>query len=219
MSIILVIILFLGLQPGTKNARANELYRQGKFDEALAIYNSALEEAGETPALHYNRGNALYRKEQYPIALQAYTNALESNPPLNGNAYYNMGNSLYRMGRLEASIEAYKQGLQVRADDNDMKYNLEYVTRQLQKQQNEEDKQEQQNEEDKQEQQNEEDKQDEQNAPDEDNESENQPTPQEGELSKEEAERLLNALNRDEHDIQKKLRRQRATELNPEKNW
>ena len=125
MSIILVIILFLGLQPGTKNARANELYRQGKFDEALAIYNSALEEAGETPALHYNRGNALYRKEQYPIALQAYTNALESNPPLNGNAYYNMGNSLYRMGRLEASIEAYKQGLQVRADDNDMKYNFE----------------------------------------------------------------------------------------------
>ncbi|MXY96707.1 MAG: tetratricopeptide repeat protein, partial [Gemmatimonadetes bacterium] len=132
MSVILVILLFLGWQPAVKNARGNELYQQEKYDEALTAYDEALAEDGENPALHYNRGNALYRSEQYPSAVQAYVNALEGEAPVGGRARYNMGNSLYRMGLLKESIEAYKAGLRIEPDDVDMKYNLEYVMRQLQ---------------------------------------------------------------------------------------
>ena len=220
MGAILVIILFMGWQPAGKNTRGNELYHQAKFDEALRAYDEALAEDGENPALHYNRGNALYRKEQYPTAVQSFTNALDGDPPLNGQAWYNMGNGLYRMGRLEEAIEAYKEGLRIKSDDVDMKYNLEFVSRQLQEKQNRQDGQDGQDNPDQQEN---EERDDPPEAPppdqDEEQDGDRQPPPREGELSRQEAERLLNALNRDEQDIQKRLRRQKATQVNPEKDW
>lgn len=232
MSVILVVILFLGWQPAAKNARGNELYHQEKYDEALAAYNEALAEDGENTALLYNRGNALYRVEQYPTAVQAYANALEGlegAEPLGGRAYYNMGNSLYRMGRLQESIEAYKEGLRIESDDLDMKYNLEFVTRQLQEQQEAQDRRDAQDQRDGQDDQDRQDAQDEQDdqdapedgrqQPEEGQNPEQERAPREGELSREQAERLLNALNRDEQDIQRRLRRQQATQVNPEKDW
>ncbi|MCY3712815.1 MAG: tetratricopeptide repeat protein [Gemmatimonadetes bacterium] len=231
MSAILVILLFLGWQPAVKNARGNELYQQEKYDEALAAYEEALAEDGENPALHYNRGNALYRSDQYPTAVQAYTNALDGEAPVSGRARYNMGNSLYRMGLLKDSIEAYKAGLRIEPDDIDMKYNLEYVMRQLQQQEEQErrnaqDRQEdpanqdgQADQEDPDEREDPDDRNDGGPEPEEEESPEAPPPPREGELSRAEAERLLNALNRDEQDIQRRLRRQQATQVNPEKDW
>ena len=152
-------------------------------------------------------------------------NALDGEAPVGGRARYNMGNSLYRMGRLEESIEAYKAGLRIEPDDIDMKYNLEYVMRQLQQQEEQEsrngrDRREDQANQDGQD--NREDPGDRNNGgpePDEEESPEAQPPPREGELSRAEAERLLNALNRDEQDIQRRLRRQQATQVNPEKDW
>lgn len=229
MSAILVILLFLGWQPAAKNARGNELYLQERYDEALAAYDEALTEDGENPALHYNRGNALYRSEQFPTAVQAYVNALDGEAPVGGRAQYNMGNSLYRMGRLKESIEAYKAGLRIQSDDIDMKYNLEFVTRQL-KQQEERERRNARNQQDDGEDQADQDNREDQAGqdnpkdvggpvPEEEESPEAQPPPREGELSRTEAERLLNALNRDEQDIQRRLRRQQATQVNPEKDW
>ena len=236
MSVILVILLFLGWQPAAKNARGNELYQQEKYDEALTAYDEALAEDGENPALHYNRGNALYRSEQYPSAVQAYVNALEGEVPVGGRARYNMGNSLYRMGLLKESIEAYKAGLRIEPDDVDMKYNLEYVMRQLQQQEEQARRNGQDRQEDPEDQANQDGQDDQDDQADQDNrddqddradkgqehdegESPEAPPPREGELSRAEAERLLNALNRDEQDIQRQLRRQQATQVNPEKDW
>ncbi len=221
MSVILVILLFLGWQPTAKNARGNELYQQEKYDEALTAYNEALAEDGENPALHYNRGNALYRSEQYPSAVQAYANALDGEAPVGARARYNMGNSLYRMGLLKESIEAYKEGLRVEPDDIDMKYNLEFVMRQLQQQEEQERRDARDRQEDPEDQDNRENpdgQNDGEPEPDEEG-SQEPPPPREGELSRAEAERLLNALNRDEQDIQRRLRRQQATQVNPEKDW
>lgn len=226
MSAILVLLLFLGWQPAAKNARGNELYQQEKYNEALAAYDEALAEDGENPALHYNRGNALYRSEQYPSAVQAYVNALEGEAPVGGRAQYNMGNSLYRMGLLKESIEAYKAGLRIEPDDIDMKYNLEYVMRQLHQQEEQARRNGQDRQEDPEDRANQ-DGQDDLEDPDDRNDGGPEPDeeespeapPQEGELSRAEAERLLNALNRDEQDIQRQLRRQQATQVNPEKDW
>ncbi|HCP99195.1 MAG TPA: hypothetical protein DIT99_00165, partial [Candidatus Latescibacteria bacterium] len=129
---ILVVTVIFGGQPGAKNAKGNELYQQKKYDEALMAYQEAQADEPDNPSLHYNIGNTLYQREKYPEAIQAYKKALNSEKPLNNQAYYNLGNSLYRLGQLKESIEAYKRGLRIQSDDTDMKYNLEFVQRQLQ---------------------------------------------------------------------------------------
>ncbi len=221
MSTILVVVLLFGWQPSAaKNARGNELYSQEKYSEALAAYDEALAADEENPALHYNRGNALYRTEQFPTALEAYTNAVEGAPSLGGSAHYNMGNSLYRMGRLQESIEAYKAGLRIAPDDLDMKYNLEFVTRQLQAQQAQGREDPQDQPEDQNQQDNQDDPEDDpEQQPEEEENPEQEQEIQEGELNRQQAQRLLDALNRDEQDLQHRLRRQEATQINPEKDW
>ena len=193
MVLILTIITFLAWFPNSISTQGNEFYDQGKYDEALAAYDEALKNDDKNPSLHYNRGNVFYRQQEYPMAVQSFMNALRGDLALKARAYYNMGNSLYRLGRLEESIEAYKEGLRLTSDDVDLKYNLEFVRQQLQDQESQDQEDEKQ--------------------------SGEQEVPKDGELSRTDAERLLNALNRDEQDIQKRLRRQLDKQLNTEKNW
>ena len=193
MVLILTIITFWAWFPNSISTQGNEFYDQGKYDEALAAYDEALKNDDKNPSLHYNRGNVFYRQQEYPMAVQSFMNALRGDLALKARAYYNMGNSLYRLGRLEESIEAYKEGLRLTSDDVDLKYNLEFVRQQLQDQESQDQEDEKQ--------------------------SGEQEVPKDGELSRTDAERLLNALNRDEQDIQKRLRRQLDKQLNTEKNW
>ena len=198
MVLILTIITFWAWFPNSISTQGNEFYDQGKYDEALAAYDEALKNDDKNPSLHYNRGNVFYRQQEFPMAVQSFMNALRGDLALKARAYYNMGNSLYRLGRLEESIEAYKEGLRLTSDDVDLKYNLEFVRQQLQDQESQD--QESQDQED-------------------EKQSGEQEVPKDGELSRTDAERLLNALNRDEQDIQKRLRRQLDKQLNTEKNW
>ncbi|MGD9898571.1 MAG: SH3 domain-containing protein [Calditrichaceae bacterium] len=41
--------------------QANQLYQQGKFEQALEVYNKILNEGYESGELHFNIGNAYYR--------------------------------------------------------------------------------------------------------------------------------------------------------------
>jgi tetratricopeptide (TPR) repeat protein len=224
----LIISLFFSIFPwssGSKNAQGNALYQQGKYAEAAASYREAQAEAPDNPALPYNLGNALYRQEKYAEAIQAYKQAVNGKDPINARALYNLGNSLYRTGRLQESVEAYKQGLRITPDDIDMKYNLEFVQRQLQQQQQPPDEAQndgpQNQPQDRQEESRS--RQNPEQSPSSGREKENDRTgqpPREGELSREEAERLLNALNQDEQDLQKQLRKQAPMQQkNPEKDW
>ena len=203
MVLILTIITFWAWFPNSISTQGNEFYDQGKYDEALAAYDEALKNDDKNPSLHYNRGNVFYRQQEYPMAVQSFMNALRGDLALKARAYYNMGNSLYRLGRLEESIEAYKEGLRLTSDDVDLKYNLEFVRQQLQDQESQDQE-----------------SQDQESQDQEDEkQSGEQEVPKDGELSRTDAERLLNALNRDEQDIQKRLRRQLDKQLNTEKNW
>jgi tetratricopeptide (TPR) repeat protein len=61
---------------------ADALYKNGKFDEAAALFRSL----GEDPKAplagpaRFNLGNALYQKQEYPAAVQAYREALRTQP-------------------------------------------------------------------------------------------------------------------------------------------
>lgn len=110
----------------------NELFAEQKFDEANIRYRDALLENPESPIVHFNIGDVLYKKGSYEEAIKSYDKALAADDiNLQAQAYYNIGNALYKTGKLAESIQAYKKALELNPEDEDAKYNLEYVRRKL----------------------------------------------------------------------------------------
>ena len=115
-----------------KTRKGNKLYERGQYDEALKVYKDAQLESPESPQLHYNIGNALYKKRKFKEATEEYQKALRSDQPLlQEGAFNNLGNSAYRQGKLTDAIQYYEKALQLKPDDVDAKYNLEFVRKKL----------------------------------------------------------------------------------------
>lgn len=55
--------------------KANELYTQEKFNEAIEVYNQLLETNMESPEVYFNLGNAYYKINQFPKAILNYERA------------------------------------------------------------------------------------------------------------------------------------------------
>lgn len=223
----------------------NRLYGEGRFAEAHQKYLEAMAEAPGAPVIPFNDGNALYQDADYQRAMEAYQSAIETgDPALASAAWYNLGNALYRQQQLEESLEAYKESLRINPLDADAKHNLERVLEQMQQQQEqqqqegdgEQDDEENEDEENQQQQQDEQQQQDQprNQDPSEDEENEDQqdqddegesppqqgegePQPQPGEMTQEEAERLLDAIDEDPEDVNRK--RASARGRRPKKPW
>lgn len=201
-----------------KVAQGNQLYTEEKYDEANNKYQDALLENPNSTAIQFNVGDVLYKKKDYEKSMESYYKALDSDDPLfQAQAYYNIGNSLYKHGKLPDSIIAYEQALKLNPDDQDAKYNLEFVRNQLKEnadknQQNQEQQQQQQqqpqndqdqNKEKKDEQQEQEEQQEQKNPKEEMNQQDEEQQPKK-EMSKEEAQRLLDALKEKQEDLKRK---------------
>jgi len=209
---------------------ANKLFAEEKYDEANNKYRDALLYSPESPIINFNIGDVQYKKRNYEEAIKSYEKSLSTDDVLlQSRSYYNMGNTLYKMGKLPESILAYKQALKYNPDDEDAKYNLEYVRAKLkdeaqkqpqqdqqqqqqrQEQQKQDQKQQQNNDrQDQQQQEQEEQEQNQQNQEDQ-NEQEQQQEQQQAveqkEISKEDAERILEALQNEEKEFLEKQKK------------
>jgi tetratricopeptide (TPR) repeat protein len=126
---------------GSLNRRANRLFNQEKYEEALQLYEEALQQDPADPKLMMNRGSALHRLDRLEEAEEAYLDALSSKLGRNAqaDAHYNLGNTLFRQGeRLELdgnaaaargkytqALENYINTLKLRPEDRDAKWNLQ----------------------------------------------------------------------------------------------
>jgi tetratricopeptide (TPR) repeat protein len=160
------------------NEKGNKALTEDKADEALKYYKDAEVEKPKQPVLDYNIGSALYKQNKYPEAVQRYIRALDTDDPkFQADTYYNSGNALFRAEQYAEAINAYKKCLEINADDNDAKYNLELARVKLKEQAQKQDKQQQnqQNNQDKQDQQ-----QDEQQNPQDQQDQQQQQEQQQG---------------------------------------
>ena len=169
-------------------------------------------------------------------------------PELAAAAWYNLGNTLYRQGALPESLEAFKQALRANPADADAKHNLERVLEQMQEQQQQdqqqgdgENEEENQDESEQQPQDGEQnqDRQDEdqpQQDPNQDPQNQRNPeqnpgqdpdepeaepregTPPPGEMTREEAERLLDAIQEDQDEVNRQPRTP-ARGTRPRRDW
>lgn len=58
-------------------ARGNALYKEGRYAEAIEVYEGGLSARRVPPALHYNLGNAYYQNGQLARAILHYERALQ----------------------------------------------------------------------------------------------------------------------------------------------
>ena len=216
----------------SKVKNANDLFNSQQYEEALNMYRDAELENPESAEIHYNIGNTLYMQGKYDEAFQEYNKVLSAEKAdLHFRSYYNMGNTLYRMEKLPESILSYTQALRVSPDDLDSKYNLEYVRNKLKEesqnpndgnsQEDQEQQQQDQQQQNKREQENQQDQ--EQQQGNEENPATEEPQQQEQqeteEISREEAERILNALQNDEKDLLEQRNAGSKSTIRVKKNW
>jgi len=153
-------------------------------------------------------------------AVEQFENAarLETNPLRKAQSFHNMGVICQTHKMYGEAIEAYKKALRLNPDDDETRYNLVLCKHQKQKQDQNRQNQDQQNnddkkKDDKKDQQKPEEKKDQQ-----DQKQQEQPKPQ---MSKENAEQLLNAAIQNEKQTQDKLKKaqQQPQRRNIQKNW
>ena len=108
-------------------------YHEGEFKKSVESFSSAGIDRPEDSRITYNLGNAHYRKGKFQEALQSYNQSAldQKNPDIQKNSIYNTGNSLVKLEKLEEAASAYKKVLTLDPSDMNAKYNLEYVRQKL----------------------------------------------------------------------------------------
>ena len=207
-----------GESPEGRNRKGNRLYRDGRFDEALAEYRGAQVLAPELSVLAFNAGNALFRKGELPDAIREYGSAaLTDDPMMSSSALYNAGTAFLQAGQIDTAVEAFKSALKLNPDDAEAKHNLELALRMFEQQQQQQGNQDQQDQENQ-------DQQDQENQDQQSQAQQEQPDQGEQEqqqaMSQEEAERLLDAIEDAEEELQAKLRAAKARKKEKvDKDW
>lgn len=197
--------------------RGVALLEQERFAEAEAEFRSALQLKPSSFEAAYNLGTALFRQEKYDEALQqlqATTPFANDDKQRLASLFHNLGNSYLFGQNIDQSIEAYKQALRHNPLDDETRYNLIAAMKLKDEQEEQEEQEEEQQDQQEQEQQ-------EQQEQEQEQQDQQQQQQQESEgISRENAERLLQALEEDEKELLEKMNQNREKQpVRIEKNW
>ena len=204
----------------------NKMYKEKKFSDAEVNYKKSLSVNKESKPAQFNLGDAYYKQGKFDEATRQFeelTAGKKLGKTDQARAYHNLGNSYLRAKKYEESINAYKNALKLNPDDNDTRYNLAYAQSMLQQQQQQQQQQDQnKDQKDQKEQQEQKKEQEQQEKNDQKNQQkqdEQKQAKKPEKISKEDAEKILQALNNDEKNTQKKLTKKDATKISIDKNW
>ena len=211
----------------------NRLFRKGAFNDAELKYQKALSVNENNIQAIYNLGCAAMQQGNDSVAVRQFEKAgrMENNKIRKAMAYHNIGVVMQTHQQYDKAIEAYKEALRNNPNDMETRYNLELCRRQIKqdkqdqnnngggkgdnkdKDEKKDDKQQNkdQNKDNKDQKQNQQDKQD----------QDKQQQQQDQQMSKENAQRLLDAAVQEEKRTQDKLQKalQQPRRKNLQKNW
>ncbi len=218
----------------------NRKFKREDYKAAIEKYDKAKEITPEKFEVLYNYGSALYFDEQYERA-EAEFKAAAADSLLadreRADLMFNLGNSQFKQEKYQEALESYKSTMRIDPDDQDVKFNYALTKKLLEQQQDQDQDQDQDQNEDQQDQdqdQNEDQQDQDQNEDQGDNEqeqqeqpqdqdeqeSEGEQQPQEGRISPQEQQQMLDAIQAQEDKTQEKLEEEGKAILIPgSKNW
>ncbi len=203
--------------------RGNRLMRDSVFDKAQVQYQKAIEVDNANPQAHYNLGNALLFQNKAEEAMKEYEQAarMETNKSRKAKVYHNMGFIMQSAKQCDKAVAYYRNSLRNDPLNDETRYNYVLSLWQLKKNQNGgQDNQDQQKDDQGQDEKNQKDQQEQQKKQQE-NEQKQQQQPQPNQMSKENAEQMLNAAMQDEKATQEKIQKsqQQPQQKHLKKQW
>lgn len=215
--VILYILLLTAVSAQAQTDRqsirqGNSFYHKKQWAQAEVEYRKALAQNAENPQALYNLGCALMMQQKDSAAIQQYQKAIqvETNKLRRSKASHNIGVICQNHKMYGDAIKAYQQSLRDNPSDDETRYNLalcKHLNKNNQQNQNKEQKQDKKQEEK------------EQNKNNDKNKEQQQPPKEQ--ISKENAEQLLNAAIQNEKATQQRMKKamQKPQKRNVEKNW
>lgn len=232
-------------QTDRKEVRAgNKAFRKGDFRKSEIDYRKAVLKDSLSVAAQYNLASSLYRQDDYEGAQKALSSIAETVSAVEtvgtkADFYFNQGDVALAQKDYASAVKSFRQSLLLRPDDMDAKENYIYAKEMLRQSQDNQSQDNQggqdgdnsQNQDD-QNDQNNQDKQDNNQQQNNDNQqqnNQNQQNPQdqnnaaaEGNISRQQARQMLNAIQAKEKETQDKVKKEKAEMLKSrqkEKNW
>lgn len=234
MRIVTIAFLSFFLMAATFNdaRKANSAFEQGNYAEAAELYEQALSQDPDNPHLHFNLARTLYELGEGDAAMEAYDRykSLTDQPLERSFADYNKGRMLADQENYQEAVDFFREALRNNPNDRDAKHNYELA---LQKQKDQEqdpesepgDGEDDQNNSDQQDNEQDQDpnqdsESDQQPGQQDQEESDSQEQPQPLEMTPEEAQNILDALQQLEREL---LENQKKESTEPpsrnEKDW
>lgn len=227
-NIVVFILLMIASVAFAQNDRdyirsGNRLYRSKSFDKAEVEYRKAVSANAENPQAVYNLGCSMMMQQKDSVAIQYFERAskLETNKLRRAKSNHNIGVILQNHKMYDKAIEAYKQALRDNPNDDETRYNLA-LCKKLLKNNPDNNKQNKNQDKDKNQDKNKDENKDNDKDKDKNKDKKDQqnPPPQE-QMSKDNAEQLLNAAMQNEKQTQQRLQKamQQPRKTRSQKNW
>ena len=223
LSILCSFIFVLGVQAQNDRGHirlGNRLFHQQKFEQAEVEYRKAVGKNSANPQAHYNLGCALFAQKKDSSAVKQYEIAgrLEKTSRRKAMVFHNLGVVCQQHQLYQQAITAYEESLRNNPNDNETRYNLALCKKLLKNQPRQNQNK---NKQDKNKQNNKKNNRQTQNNKNQDKQNpNNQPQPKE-QMSKDNAEQLLNAAMQEEQATQQRLKdaMRQPQRRKLQKNW
>ena len=224
--------------------RGNRQFSKAKYGDADISYRKGLNADSTSVPAAYDLGNNLYRQGNYAESGKFYQQALRHVPEVRNakkqadyafDTYFNAGDAALQQKQYRAAMEAFVQALLINPDDLEAKENYIYARKMLENnpdgggggnndQNQDQDQQDQNQDQQNQDQNQNQDQQDQNQDQNQDRQDQNQQQKPSGgsEISPQQAQQVLQAIQAKEKETQDKVKKEKADVLKSrqkEKNW
>jgi len=232
--IYLIILLSCTCISNAQNVRdyirqGNRLFHQRQFVKAEISYRKAIEKDHQSTEAQFNLGNALMMQGKVKKAIPQFQKAAQTTniKVKKAKPFHNIGEIYQMTQQYQQAINAYKQALRYNPQDDQTRYNLALCQKLLKQQppqnnKNNKNKNKKNDKNNKNKDKNKQNKDQNKNQNKNNNQNKNQQNKQQqpkDQISKENAEQMLNAALDDERNAQQKNRKVQTGNRKLEKNW